>query len=145
MDIPLPPSPPGPPGPTVDEYSPSHVTSDHSDDEDKFEKFIEQKSSTTSEHGSNFPKPKLLGTSRATKLLHSFKTAKSGPITMDLGRTTRPKISKLKNFDDEEAEHQVNWFGGEVDFASVRTCCSKYFHILRHEIMVISASIHVNK
>ena len=64
---------------------------------------------------------------------------------MDLGRTTRPKISKLKNFDDEEAEHQVNWFGGEVDFASVRTCCSKYFPILRHEIMVISASIHGNK
>lgn len=112
MDIPLPPSPPGPNKRTSDEYSPSHVTSPMTDDDDD-DKFMTPKfsgsSPTTPKSESKDPKPKLLGASRATKLLHSFKVSKSGTISMDLGRSARPKFSKLKNFDDDEND-QVRFF-----------------------------------
>ena len=113
MDIPLPPSPPGPNKRTSDEYSPSHVTSPMTDDDDD-DKFMpprfSESSPATPKSGSKDSKPKLLGASRATKLLHSFKVSKSGgPISMDLGKSARPKFSKLKNFDDDEAD-QVRYF-----------------------------------
>ncbi len=103
---------PGPSVQSTDEYSPSHVTSPLTDDDDdKFEKAFEPKRSSASSptptpksESKNDPKPKLLGTNRASKLLHSFKVSKavSGPISLDLGKSARPKISKLKNFDDDE-------------------------------------------
>lgn len=111
MDIPLPPSPPGPSKRTSDEYSPSHVTSPMTDDDDD-DKFVPPKfsGSSSSSATTKDPKPKLLGASKATKLLHSFKVSKSGgPISMDLGKSARPKFSKLKNFDDDEND-QVGFF-----------------------------------
>ena len=133
MDIPLPPSPPRPASPVKPsapvEYSPSPVTM--SDDDDLEPQVIVQKiknneSSKKVETAGEVSKavsplkaisppkaisidlkrnPKVLGVNRAAQLLHAFKTTKAGPISLDLAKaTSRAKISKLKNFDDDENE-----------------------------------------
>jgi hypothetical protein len=75
MDIPLPPSPPRPASGGGDvEYSPSHVTSPLTEDEDAADNVANflaasAKHSTPPERTPGSPKPKLLGGKRASKLL----------------------------------------------------------------------------
>ena len=139
MDIPLPPSPPRPASPVKPaspvEYSPSHVTM--SDDDDLEPQVIVQKIKnnesskkveTVGEVSKAISPPKaisidlkrnakVLGINRAAQLLNAFKSTKTGHISLDLAKSTsRAKISKLKNFDDEENE-QV----GSIPYGGIRT------------------------
>jgi hypothetical protein len=122
MDIPLPPSPPRPSSGAV-EYSPSHVTSPQTDEDDdytpnvpkfdkKTEKVEEKKAPVPPTTKSTIVidlkrNPKVLGTARVANLLSSFKATKPGSISMDLAKPARTRIPKLKNFDDDETEQVI--------------------------------------
>jgi hypothetical protein len=126
MDIPLPPSPPRPSSGAV-EYSPSHVTSPQTDEDDdytpnvpkfdkKSENVVEEKKITTPAPPPTKStividlkrSPKVLGTARVANLLSSYKATKPGSISMDLAKPARTRIPKLKNFDDDETEQVRN-------------------------------------
>ena len=128
MDIPLPPSPPRPSSGAV-EYSPSHVTSPQTDEDDDYipnvpkfdqknENVVDQKVVEGKKYTAPPPtksaividlkrNPKVLGTARVANLLSSFKAMKPGSITMDLAKPARTRIPKLKNFDDDETEQVI--------------------------------------
>ena len=127
MDIPLPPSPPRPASPAKPsspvEYSPSQVTMSDDDDMEPQQIMEKIKKIETSKKVENTgdaskatspPKaisidlkrnPKVFGINRVSKLLNSYKATKVGAISLDLAKVApRAKISKLKNFDDDENE-----------------------------------------
>jgi hypothetical protein len=125
MDIPLPPSPPKPATGEVDIYSPSHVTSDHSDDDDKIENVFEQKIDRTKVSPIVPPPPSrgisiglkrnpVLGGTKVAKLFNSFKAAKAGTLSIELVKTGRTKLGKLKNFDDDEADQVIHYLLNQV-------------------------------